>query len=301
MKQLSFNILLALALSLCQGCSEQPPLLEQSTSLEPADAVQEVELVDENIAPNSPVNSDLNVNSNPTIEPTPVKKLTGPKIAIIIDDLGYKWDEGQQVINIAHPITLAIIPFTPFGKTLAEQAQKHSHEVMLHAPMEVHGERPWEKGLETGMNQEELGRTLGEMLLDIPHAKGVNNHGGSRFTENLSSMEYLLDDLSSRHLYFVDSRTSSGSTAAQAALTSGIAFSKRDVFLDNDLTSTAIEFQFDRLRSRALSQGYAIAIGHPHQQTLEILRTQLSQLHDEGFELVNVSSLLSYLDSNSSH
>ena len=45
-----------------------------------------------------------------------------PRIAIIIDDLGYQLEAGQRAIGLPGPITYAILPQTPRGQSLAESA-----------------------------------------------------------------------------------------------------------------------------------------------------------------------------------
>src|SRR5690606_6051621 len=78
------------------------------------------------------------------------------KIAIIIDDLGYKLVEGRRAINLRNQVTLAIIPFSPHAKKLARLAADNNKEVLLHAPMTPMTRRPWESGLASNMSKPEL-------------------------------------------------------------------------------------------------------------------------------------------------
>ena len=45
-----------------------------------------------------------------------------PRIAIIIDDLGYALSLGRRVNELPGPISIAVLPATPRGKLLAEEA-----------------------------------------------------------------------------------------------------------------------------------------------------------------------------------
>lgn len=217
------------------------------------------------------------------------------RIAIIIDDLGYKLAEGKRAINLANQVTLSIIPFSPHAKKLARFASDNHKEVLLHAPMTPMTRRPWESGLASHMNKQELFTAVDEMLAELPEAKGLNNHGGSRFTQDRERMIWLMMALKDRGLFFIDSRTTAATTGMETALEANIPYNSRDVFLDNELNEEAIVRQLDRLVSIAVKTGRAIAIGHPHRETLDVLETYLPLLSKQGVEVVNASMLLKNL------
>jgi polysaccharide deacetylase 2 family uncharacterized protein YibQ len=72
----------------------------------------------------------------------------------------------------------------------------------------------------------------------------------------------------------------------------GVPASERNVFLDNHLAADEITFQFNRLLRLARKQGTALAIGHPHAQTLVLLEQQIPKLKQKGIRLVPVSELI---------
>ncbi len=220
------------------------------------------------------------------------------KISIIIDDLGYGYKPALGFADLPHPITLAIIPFTPYGSDIAALAKSHQKEVMLHAPMETMGRKKWEEGLTVDMDEIETFSTINDMLSDIPHVQGVNNHGGSRLTQDRDRMSWIMAFLAERELYFVDSRTIASSIAEEAARDAQIAYSARDVFLDNEKSPEMIREQMNKLRTIALEQGRAIGIGHPYTETLEMLIEELPLLNEYGIKLVKVSELLNKNPSN---
>ena len=217
------------------------------------------------------------------------------KIAIIIDDLGYKLAEGKRAINLANQVTLSIIPFSPYAKKLARFASANHKEVLLHAPMTPMTRRPWESGLTSQMSKQELFIAIDAMLAEVPDAKGLNNHGGSRFTQDRERMVWLMMALKDRGLFFIDSRTTAATTGTETAHETNIPYNSRDVFLDNELNEEAIVRQLDKLISIAVKNGQAIAIGHPHRETLNVLETYLPLLHEQGVEMVNASMLLKNL------
>ena len=132
---------------------------------------------------------------------------------------------------------------------------------------------------------------LEQDLEDVPGAKGVNNHMGSSFTENREKMLIVLKELKKRNLFYIDSRTTSDTVGFKLARDMGLPAAKRSVFLDNDLAPKSIRIQLERLLSMARHSGFAIGIGHPHKETLEILREYQSGIKTE-FYVVHVSELV---------
>lgn len=216
-------------------------------------------------------------------------------ISIIIDDLGDRWRDGQQAVELPGQITYGILPFTPYAQRLAEMAHTANKEIMLHLPMQAEAARPLGKGgLRQDMTQAEFDASVHASLQAVPFIAGINNHMGSLLTQQSRSMQWLMNDLAARpELYFIDSMTSANSQALATAQQYGIAAAARDVFLDNELDNDALQQQWQRFIQRARNKGSAIAIAHPHAATVAFLRTALPQLATEDVQLVNVSELLS--------
>ena len=94
------------------------------------------------------------------------------------------------------------------------------------------------------------------------------------------------------NLYFVDSRTSTKSVATTIATENHVPSLERDVFLDPDYKPETIKKQFRHFINTINRKGYAIAIAHPHPRTLQFLKEHLTDLTDNGIELVTVSQLI---------
>ena len=114
---------------------------------------------------------------------------------------------------------------------------------------------------------------------------------GSRFTANEAKMTIVLAELKKKKYYFVDSRTSAQSVAFEVAKKLGVRAAKRNIFLDNDLSENALKIQMERLLSLARQRGQAIGIGHPHKETLGLLRKYRPHLRD-NVEMVPASRLV---------
>ena len=215
-----------------------------------------------------------------------------PTIAVIIDDLGHQKDIGERLINIPAPLTLAFLPMRQYSDSLARQAYRNGKEVMLHAPMENTRNFPLgAAGLSSNMSDAELLATFRQALQSVPYLSGVNNHMGSTLTQNQRAMNAIMKELQSYPLYFVDSRTTSLSVAHDTAKDHDIPSLNRDVFLDNDLSTSHIHAQFGKLIGIARKQGTAIAIGHPHLKTVRYLERMLPRLGKEGIAVATVKGI----------
>ncbi len=129
------------------------------------------------------------------------------------------------------------------------------------------------------------------MLDTVPHAAGVNNHQGSRATADPALMAALMPALRDRGLFFIDSRTTAATVAYAAAERSGVRAASRKVFLDDTPTREAVLAQLDLAARDAIRDGSAIAIGHPHAETIAALAESLPRLEARGIRLVFASQL----------
>ncbi|MDO6487684.1 divergent polysaccharide deacetylase family protein [Colwellia sp. 4_MG-2023] len=212
-------------------------------------------------------------------------------MAIVIDDIGYRYTD-KDVLSLPGAITFSILPHTPYGKKIAIIANEKNNDVMLHIPMEAeNGKKLGPGGLTSTMNEEEILASLGNSLADIPFAIGINNHMGSHLTQLNKPMTWTMNFLKQHHLLFLDSKTSPDSKAGDIAKLIGVPIRNRHVFLDNHLTDSYITQQFQSLVRFAKSQKTAIAIAHPHPETIQTLKRLIPTLAQENIELVPLSAL----------
>lgn len=216
-----------------------------------------------------------------------------PVITLIIDDLGYSKRNGIRAINLPGPVTLAILPHTPHSTRLAKLAYAKGKTVMLHTPMtNVLQKSPGPGTLSPQMSKADFMREFRKSLDSMPHIEGVNNHMGSELTQNSTRMQWIMEEVFKRRLFFVDSRTTAKSVAAKEASNAGIPTLSRDIFLDHIRTEEAVNEAFDTMIRKAKHYGNMIAIGHPYTVTLNVLEKRLPELKKQGIDLVSVSSLL---------
>ncbi|MFH1491064.1 MAG: divergent polysaccharide deacetylase family protein, partial [Pseudomonadota bacterium] len=100
-----------------------------------------------------------------------------------------------------------------------------------------------------------------------------------------------------KELFFVDSLTSSRSTAYQTAKDLHVPAALRNIFLDNLPDESAICRQLHKLRRHARNYGTAIGIGHPYQETLTAIARYVPLFKESGIDLVPISDLIQPNDS----
>lgn len=220
----------------------------------------------------------------------------GVTIGIIIDDLGNSLANGERAARLPGAVACAVLPHTPFARSVADAAHAAGKEVMLHLPMASRDtQEPGPGQLDAGMPALEMRATLDYDLSTVPHVIGVNNHMGSLLTTQAGAMDWLMRELAQRRLFFVDSRTDAETVAANAARRIGVPVLERTVFLDDNLAPAAVAAQLDRLEQLARRHGYALAIGHPYPVTLAALEHWLPQLAERGIRLIPLTTRLAQI------
>jgi polysaccharide deacetylase 2 family uncharacterized protein YibQ len=215
-------------------------------------------------------------------------------IAVIIDDAGLDRARTARAVRLTAPLTISFLPYAGELKRQTREAQRAGHELMLHLPMEPisPAEDPGPHPLLTWLARGELEGRLLRMLASFEGFVGVNNHMGSRMTLDVGAMLPVLEQVRARGLLFVDSRTIAGSVAGPLADRLGIPGAARDVFIDHEGSGEAVWARLADIERIALRQGQAVAIGHPHDLTLDALERWLPTLAARGFTLAPVSALV---------
>ena len=218
-----------------------------------------------------------------------------PRIAIIIDDLGYELEAGQRAIQLPGPVSFAVLPGAPRARTLALEAHEYGKEVLLHLPLQAKPNDSVQEpmSINLDMNRGEFRDTFELALSSVPYAIGVNSHRGSLLTRHPGHMQWLMEEIRARdNLFFIDSYTTHESVALQIAAEAGVNARKRDIFLDPDRKPETVAREFERMKRLATQRGSVVAIGHPYSATLDLLERELPNLAAEGYELVTISELL---------
>ena len=211
-----------------------------------------------------------------------------PKLAIIFDDVSFSWDV-KNIKALKIPVTMSFLPPTKTHPDSAKLAAKEPY-YMVHLPMEAmrfHAPEPLT--LEANDSKSKIHERIKKVKKLFPRVKYINNHTGSRFTSSKVAMMRLVDVLNYEGIEFIDSRTTAKTKAPEVMKYHNKPYIARDVFLDHDGEVAAVKIQIKRAIAKAKKYGKAIAICHPHQNTLKALHESRSLLLKE-VELVRIDS-----------
>lgn len=217
-----------------------------------------------------------------------------PVIAVVIDDMGVDRVRSLRMMELQGPLTLSLMTYADGLPNLADRARKGGHEVMAHLPMEPldPNENPGRGALRVNMDPEAIRATLASDLDPWKGYVGINNHMGSKFTTDRARMDVVMLELKARGLLWLDSKTAAGSAGTAAAAAAGVPYVERDVFIDNEQTVEAVLKQLAEAEAIARKRGTAIAIGHPHDATLQALQRWLPTLGEKRIALVPITEIL---------
>lgn len=223
--------------------------------------------------------------------PAPETDESAPMIAIVIDDLGMNGKMTEAVLNLPAPITAAFLPYADALPRQTEKAKANGHELLLHVPMEpVNPNRdPGPEALKTDLSAADIREKLDAMLNAFDGYVGINNHMGSKFTADKEKIGVVTDELKKRELIFLDSLTAGDSAGWKQARDKNVLYAVRDFFLDNSRDEKEIMKQLASVEKHSLKHHVAVAIGHPHAETVRALGKWMPRAKEKGFVFVPVS------------
>ena len=207
--------------------------------------------------------------------------------------MGLHVERSQKVIALPGPLTLSFLTYVDDLNSWVARARAAGHEVLAHVPME-----PLDDTVDAGpgclrvtMSPDEVRAQLASSLNGWTGYVGVNNHMGSRFCQDRRLMNAVMEELKSRDLVWLDSRTTAETTGKAAAAAAGVPCLERDVFIDYADEDRAVIAQLEQLEAMGHKRGGAIAIGHPRDLTIRLLEDWLARLPQTGLTLVPLTAL----------
>ena len=216
-----------------------------------------------------------------------------PLVAIVIDDVGIDRPRSKRAWELPGPLTMSFLPYAKDLREQARAARARGHELMLHLPMEPTGRNdPGPNALLVSLTDAELRQRTAAALDSFDGYAGVNNHMGSRFTAFRPGMETVLRQFKGRGLMFLDSRTTAQTVGDQMAQEMGLPSIVRHVFLDDDELLDAVRRKLAEAEAVARRQGFVVAIGHPHEATLQALGEWLPGRQGKGMALAPATAVL---------
>jgi len=229
-------------------------------------------------------------------------KLVKPKpkarVSILVDDVGYHGEGIRRYLKMNVPVTISILPFYDTSAHFAKRSRQLGFEVMLHMPMQASfgSYYKYENLIRPGLKPLDLIERTQNVLKAVPFILGVNNHEGSKATEDDMTMNLLMSELSRHPYYFVDSVTSQKSVAYKYAKRYGIPAARRNFdFLDNDKRTFAIETKLEELIAYALNRPTRIVLSilHEKESTAIAVENMLPEFRRQNIEILSPGDFLS--------
>lgn len=218
-----------------------------------------------------------------------------PRIAVLIVGLGLSGAANEAAINdLPGAVTLVFNPYATNLEDWIARARAAGHEVLLSLPMEPTDYPRVDPGPETLLTSLDSKQNLDRLrwvLSRVTGYVGVVSSAGSRFTTSKGDLLPILDEVRSRGLMFVDSRTTDQSVAASLAKSIGLPRSVSDVVLDLQASRDAIDQRLQRLETLARQNGVAVGItSDVYPVTIERVAIWIATLDKKGLALAPVSA-----------
>ena len=199
------------------------------------------------------------------------------KLVLIIDDVA-TFEHASMVKSIGLKITPSIFPATKTHPDTPNIARTFEF-YMIHLPMQAkHFDSPEIGTLTINESFESMHEKIKKIRKDFPRAKYTNNHTGSRFTSDYDAMDKAYRALIEQGFIFVDSKTIAQTAVARAAKKYNQPYISRDIFLDDDPSTSAVRRELIAAVNLAKKRGYAIAIGHPKKNTIAVIKASKNNI-----------------------
>jgi len=217
------------------------------------------------------------------------------KMAIIVDDLGIREISlAQRLCNLEQTVTLAILPFQSYTSEVVELARKTETSYILHMPMEPKSskENPGKGAIKVSDIESEIRQKLSKAFKNVRGAQGLNNHMGSKATEDMRTMEILMNYLKENNYFFIDSQTSRKSEAYSLAQKMGVKCSLLTGFVDIEDKPQFIRKRLDTLAEMAFKNGLVVTICHDRPNTVDVLEQKLPELEKKGIKFIRIEDVI---------
>jgi polysaccharide deacetylase 2 family uncharacterized protein YibQ len=215
-------------------------------------------------------------------------------VVFVIDDAGNNLRELEPFLRYPGPLTIAVLPGLTHSAEAAGMIRKAGKEVFLHQPMEaLGGQNPGPGALYTGMGTEDIRTVIETNIAGIGPIAGMNNHQGSRITEDDVMMETVLALCREQGIYFLDSRTTAATAVPATARRLGITIGERDIFIDNEQDRVSMIHYIEEGLKKAAQKGSVVMIGHTWSPALAPVLTELyPRLLEQGYSFSTASALI---------
>lgn len=126
-----------------------------------------------------------------------------PVIAVVIDDMGDNVRRTRDISSLRAPITASFLTYPPQLERQVSRSLAAGHEIMVHVPMQPKSNINMTADILTvEMTPQQVNDNFRRMLTKFRNIRGVNNHMGSRLTEDRPRMAEIMKVLKEQGLFF---------------------------------------------------------------------------------------------------
>lgn len=215
------------------------------------------------------------------------------QIYLVIDDAGLDQKEAQQFLDIPIPMTIAVLPHLKHTKDVCIAiGRDEKKEIILHQPMEAYDKdkNPGQGAIYNSATPENVRNILDQNLRSVRGAKGMNNHMGSRVTENPEVMSEVLRFCKKHGFFYLDSKTAYNSQVPRLAKQFGMHMEERHIFLDIKHDRKYIRKMWSSAVTHAKEHGYVVVIGHVWSvESAAAIRDSYQTLQNQGYTFHRIS------------
>lgn len=228
---------------------------------------------------------------------TLAEKRRHKQIFLVIDDAGLVFYETKRFLDIPVSMTIAALPHLKETKRVCQAIWDDPlKETILHQPMEAYNKskNPGPGAIYNDTPVGEVSEILDDNLHSVRGVVGMNNHMGSRVTENVQLMSEVLQYCQAKELFFLDSKTAYNSQVPKVAAKMGMHMEERHIFLDIQHDRNYIRGMWGSAVAHARDFGYVVVIGHVWSpESAAAIRDSYESLLNQGYTFHKLSELYS--------
>ncbi|MEE9367264.1 MAG: divergent polysaccharide deacetylase family protein [Pontiella sp.] len=217
------------------------------------------------------------------------------EIYLVIDDAGLALEETNQFLDIPVPMTIAVLPHLKKTREVCMAIHRHKDkEIILHQPMEAYDitQDPGPGAIFNATKPADIAAILNQNLSSVRGAVGINNHMGSRVTENQQLIREVLRYCKGNGLFFLDSKTAYNSQVPNVANQEHMHMEERNIFMDIHHDREYVRKMWSSAVAHAREDGYTIVIGHIwSKETAAAIRDSYQTLQNQGYTFHKLSEL----------
>ncbi|HEV2363062.1 MAG TPA: divergent polysaccharide deacetylase family protein [Caulobacteraceae bacterium] len=212
-----------------------------------------------------------------------------PEVALIIGGLGLNAQATREAISDLPPqVTLSFAPYADGLQGWIDLARAAGHEVLIETPMEPSDYPKNDPGPYTLLangNAADITRKLDWIMSRATGYFGLTNYLGEKFVASPPAMDAFAAELKRRGLAFIDD-------GAAANFGGSLPRASANRIVDEQLSASAIDGQFQALERRAADKGAALGSGFAYPVTLAEATRWTRGLAARGFQLAPASALM---------